>query len=158
MNHFIMYRKRYKIYERADPQKHYLKNWRIVRYWAKAKHDLTTAELDMLLYLYGEKLFTREDCMNFGKLMSWDKERFGKLLKNGWLHKWRNNGPNQKALYEVTYKTRRFIDSLYKKLNGQEKISEEPRNNPIFKKRNSTDKIYQTAIKKFNEEVDDKED
>ena len=109
-----MYRKRYKIYERADPQKHYLKKWRIVRNWAKAKHDLTTAELDMLLYLYGEKLFTREDCMNFGKLMSWDKERFGKLLKNGWLHKWRNNGPNQKALYEVTYKTRRFIDSLYK--------------------------------------------
>ena len=40
-----------KVYDRYEPEFNFLKHWRVVRYWAKAKYDLKTADLDMLLFL-----------------------------------------------------------------------------------------------------------
>ena len=73
------------IYDRKDPKYDYLKFWRVVRYWAKQKYGITTADLDMLLFLHSEGLFTRVQCENYGSLMSWDKQRFEKLLRDGWI-------------------------------------------------------------------------
>lgn len=144
-----------KVYDRYEPEFNFLKHWRVVRYWAKAKYDLKTADLDMLLFLYSEGLFTRLQCQHYGMLMSWDKQRFDKLLRNGWIKKWRQKTWKEAALYEVSYKGKKLVNSIYKKLRGEEKISEEPRRNPIFNNRtcNSTDKIYRHAIRRFNAEV-----
>ena len=38
----------------------YLKYWRVVRYFVKSKYGLTTAELEMLLFLNSEDIFSRE--------------------------------------------------------------------------------------------------
>jgi hypothetical protein len=143
------------IYDRKDPKYDYLKFWRVVRYWAKQKYGITTADLDMLLFLHSEGLFTRVQCENYGSLMSWDKQRFNKLLRDGWINKWRKSINHEKALYEVSYKAKKFIISVYKKLNGEEKIAETARRNPIFNNRtcNSTDRIYRHAIRQFNAEV-----
>ena len=41
------------------PTNNYLKYWRVVRYWAKAKYGLTTPDLDMLFFLYSEEYFNK---------------------------------------------------------------------------------------------------
>ena len=66
------------------------------------------------------------------------------------MHVWRKRRGSETALYELTYKSKRIIDTIYKKLNGQE-ISER---NPLFNKNVSySDKVYRNAIKKLNEAI-----
>ena len=102
----------------------------------------------MLLFLYSEQLFNKTDFKEYEELMSWDVNRFDRMLRDGWIHVWRKRKGNQATLYQLTYKTRRIIDTIYKKLNGEE-ISER---NPLFNKNVSyTDKVYRNAIKKINE-------
>ena len=135
-------------YDRKEPANDYLKYWRVIRYWVKAKYGLTTPDLEMLLFLYSEQLFNKTDFKEYEELMSWDVNRFDRMLRDGWIHVWRKRKGNQATLYELTYKTRRIIDTIYKKLNGEE-ISER---NPLFNKNVSyTDKVYRNAIKKINE-------
>ena len=37
----------------------YLKYWRIIRYWVKAKYNLTTPDIEMILFLYSEDYFNK---------------------------------------------------------------------------------------------------
>jgi len=56
----------------------------------------------------------------------------------------------RKALYTLSYKTKRMIDSLYKKLNGEE-IPTSPSKNPMFKRNvKYSDKVYRNFIKEMN--------
>jgi len=137
-------------YDRVEPSHDYLKYWRIIRYWVKAKYGLTTPDLEMLLFLYSEHLFKKTDFKEYEEIMSWDVNRFDRLLRDGWIHVWRKRRGKERALYELTYKSKRIIDTIYKKLNGQE-ISER---NPLFNKNVSySDKVYRNAIKKLNEAI-----
>ena len=40
-------------------QTDYLKYWRVIRYYVKAKYSISTGELDMLLFLYSEDYFSK---------------------------------------------------------------------------------------------------
>lgn len=137
-------------YDRTEPSHDYLKYWRIIRYWIKAKYGLTTPDLEMLLFLYSEHLFKKTDFKEYEEIMSWDVNRFDRLLRDGWIHVWRKRKGGEATLYELTYKTKRIIDTIYKKLNGEE-ISER---NPLFYKNISyADKVYRNAVKKLNESI-----
>ena len=58
-----------------------------------------------------------------------------------------------KRLYELTYKAKRVINTIYKKLNGEE-ISESPVSNPLFKNDITyMDKVYRNMIKELNKEI-----
>ena len=65
-----------------EPEYDFLKYWRIVRYWARVKYEVSTAELDLLLYLHSEGPFTRDQVMEYEQLMSFDKDRFRILLRD----------------------------------------------------------------------------
>ena len=65
----------------------YLKYWRVVRYYIKRKYNLTTAELEVLLFLKTEGRFSRDDFDTFNEVVSWDKKRFEKLRQDGWIIK-----------------------------------------------------------------------
>jgi len=96
---------------------------------------------------------TKEKFDEFDALISWDVERFGTLLKNGWIVVFRRRMGNRKALYELSYKALRVVDSIYKKLNGEE-IPEGPSNNPMFLKNVSyTDKVYRNFIMEMNKTI-----
>ena len=41
-------------------QTDYLKYWRVIRYYVKAKYNISTGELDMLLFLYSEDYFSKD--------------------------------------------------------------------------------------------------
>jgi hypothetical protein len=98
----------------------YLKYWKVIRYYVQAKYGIRSADLDMLLFLYSEKYFGKQQFNDFDKLLSWDINRFNRLLSDGWISVFRKRQGNKKTLYELSYKGKRMISSVYKKLNGEE--------------------------------------
>lgn len=139
--------------QKRTPSNDYLKYWRVIRYFVKAKYGLSTAELDVLLFLYSEKYFDKDKFDEFDELISWDVNRFDKLLRDGWIVVFRKRDKNNKALYEISYKGRRMIGSIYKKLSGEE-IPESLTSNPIFFKNVSyTDKVYRNMVKQMNASI-----
>ena len=132
------------------PTPNYLKYWRVIRYWAKAKYGLTTPDLDMLFFLHSEEYFNKTKFKEFEEVMSWDVNRFNSLLRDGWKHVWRKRRGKHATLYELTYKAKMAISTIYKKLNGEE-IPTSLSGNPMFAKNVSyTDKVYRNFIKSMN--------
>jgi len=127
-----------------------LKYWRVIRYFIKQKYGLTTADLDMLLFLYSEDIFSKEKFEEFDNLLSWDEERFNRLYKEGWIEVFRNRKKTRKSLYCISFKTDRVISGIYKKLSGQE-IPTSLSGNPMFAKNvKYSDKIYRNMILEMN--------
>ena len=131
----------------------YLKYWRVIRQFIKSKYGLTQADLDMLLFLYTEDYFSKDKFQEFNELLSWDVTRFDRLRRDKWIEVFMKNMGKRKALYTLSYKTKRMIDSLYKKLNGEE-IPTSPSKNPMFKRNvKYSDKVYRNFIKEMNASI-----
>ena len=131
------------------PSTDYLKYWRVIRYYIRAKYDLSTSDLDVLLFLYSEEYFSKDKFNEFDEIISWDVNRFDRLLRDGWITVFRKKA-REKAMYEISYKSRRVIGNMYKFLAG-EPISENISVNPLFLKGASyQDKVYRNAIKEMN--------
>ena len=123
-----------------------LKYWRVIRYFIKSKYGLTTADLDMLLFLYSEDIFSKEKFKEFNELLPWDKNRFNRLLRDGWIEVFRKSSKKHKTLYDLSFKTQRVISSIYKKLSGEE-IPTDIKNNRMFAKNvKYSDKVYRNMI------------
>ena len=136
---------------RITPSHNYLKYWRIIRYWVKAKYKLSTPDLEMLLFLYSEDIFNKEQFKKYEEVMSWEYPRFARLLRDDWIHVWRKREGNKATLYELTYKAKRIITMIYKKLNGEE-IAETAHSNPLFRNDASyMDKVYRNTIIEMND-------
>ena len=135
---------------RRKPNYDYLKYWRTIRYWIKAKYKLTTPDIEMLLFLYSENMFTKTKFKRFEQIMSWDVNRCDKLLRDDWIHVWRKRKGKEATLYELTYKSKRIVTLIYKKLNGEE-IAETAHSNPLFRNDASyMDKVYRQSIVEMN--------
>tara|TARA_R110000764_G_scaffold8985_1_gene29378 strand:+ start:364 stop:795 length:432 start_codon:yes stop_codon:yes gene_type:complete len=133
----------------------YLKYWRVIRYFIKAKYGLSQADLDVLLFLYSEEYFSKDKFEEFDELLSWDVNRFDKLLRDGWIEVFRKGNRNKKGMYQLSYKTVRVISGIYKKLEGRE-IPTSKSFNPMFAKNVSyTDKVYRNFIIELNKEIRD---
>ena len=131
----------------------YIKYWRVIRQFIKYKYGLTQADLDMLLFLYTEDYFSKDKFQEFNELLSWDVTRFDRLRRDKWIEVFRKHMGKRKALYTLSYKTKRMIDSLYKKLNGEE-IPTSPSKNPMFKRNvKYSDKVYRNFIKEMNASI-----
>ena len=127
----------------------YLKFWRVIRYYVKSKHKLSQADLDILLFLYSESYFGREQFEDFAELVSWDKSRFGRLLKQGWIEHFRMRAKNR-ALYQLSDKCKRLIVDIYKKLNGEEIPVSNSYNTMFLKNVSYNDKVYRNMILEMN--------
>lgn len=139
-------------YDRVTPKHNYLKHWRVVKYWVKKKYSLSEADLEMLLFIHDEGLFGYRDFDEFQAIYPWDKTRFTRLKKEGWIREWRKRDKwrNIEALYEISAKGRRMCTEVYKKLNGETDFSEVPQKNPVFKRKEYTDKVYSIHMSKIN--------
>jgi hypothetical protein len=133
-----------------NPTRDYLKYWRVVRYFIKAKYKIGTSDLDLLLFLYSEVYFSKDKFNEFDELLSWEVNRFDRLLRDGWIIVFRKNYGKKKALYEISFKGKRMINSLYDKLNGNT-FPESKSINPMFLAGASyQDKVYRNMIKEMN--------
>ena len=131
----------------------YLKYWRIIRYFIKNKYKLTTGELDMLLFLYSEEIFSRDKFNEYNQLLGWNNNRFISLKDRGWIDVFRKKTSRRKSLYQLSYKAQRVILSLYKKLNGEE-IPTTANNNPLFARDVSYNhKVYRNMILEMNRAI-----
>ncbi len=129
----------------------YLKYWRVIRYWVKAKYNIGTPELELLLFLYSEQMFTKSRFQEFETIMSWDTKRFNNLLRDGWLQVFRRRAGKNATLYELSYKGKSLVRTVYRKLNGEE-VGESPNINPLFRLDASyMDKMQRKMIKEMNE-------
>ena len=128
----------------------YLKYWRVIRYFVKAKYGLTTAELDMLLFLYSEEVFSKDKFEEFDNLLGWNVNRFDNLKRDGWIEVFRKRVGKRKALYQLSYKCQRVINLIYKRLSGEE-IPTSAVNNPMFARDvKYSDKVYRNMILEMN--------
>lgn len=129
----------------------YLKYWRVIRQFIKVKYGLTQSDLDILLFLNTEGYFSKDKFKEFDSILSWEEHRFDRLLRDGWIEVFRKRVGNTKGLYMLSYKAKRVIISIYKKLSGEE-IPTSPSSNPMFLKNVSyTDRRYRKAIERMNE-------
>tara|TARA_R110000796_G_scaffold39772_1_gene98985 strand:- start:544 stop:954 length:411 start_codon:yes stop_codon:yes gene_type:complete len=129
----------------------FLKHWRVVRYLIKKKYDLSQQDLELLLFLYSEGRFTKDDFDWYSTIVSWDVRRFIKLKKEGWVKQWRTNRGNRRAIYELTHKGKTAMARVYRLLLGEEKFPESTRN-PIYNPERSSEYKYLNAMKKINRE------
>ena len=105
----------------------------------------------MMFFLYSEDYFNKTKFKDFEQIMSWDVNRFNSLLKNEWISVWRKRKGKEATLYELSFKGKIAINTIYRKLNGEE-IAESPTINPLFKKNvNYMDKVYRLKIIEMNE-------
>jgi len=138
-------------YTSREKEFDFLKNWRVVRYYIQKRYDLSVTELEMILFLYDEKVFDKDLFNDYAESMMWDKRRFKSMNDRGLIRIWRNGKKaNHKQLYELTQKAKLICSHTYKKLLGLELISEDPYRNKIMKGENYMDKIYRNLIRKMN--------
>jgi hypothetical protein len=131
----------------------YLKYWRVIRQFMKIKYGLTQSDLDILLFLYSEKYFDRGKFEEFDNLLGWDKQRFENLRQAGWIVVFRKRMGARKAIYQLSIKSVRMIQSIYRKLSGEE-IPVSSSNNKMFAKNVSfSDKVYRNMIIEMNKTI-----
>lgn len=141
-------------YQRWIPRADYMKHWRIVRMWAMARYGITMNELEIILALYSNGLFTHSEFNRVVDTYSWDRDRLQKMIDKGFIVMWRKRQANEVAKYEVTRQMRKMCLSIYRKLDGLEAMSEHPDNSPFHHKSDTNDcwshRQMRKQIRRFN--------
>jgi hypothetical protein len=102
---------------------------------------------ELLIYLDCKNLFTREDFINGVYSYSWDKHRWERLRKEGWIDVWRerNRSDSKYAIYKTAQKTKFMINRIYRIMLGKEDIPI-TQSNVFYKNKSYTDKVMNKAI------------
>lgn len=132
-----------------------LKYYRLVRKWACRKNELKEADLELLIYFDCIGIFSRNDYINGIYTYSWDKHRWERLVKNGWIeiYQARNRTTNKYNLYKVSFKCKHLISRIYRILLGEEDIPETSENYS-YRNKSYTDKVMSKAVEKMNKDND----
>lgn len=124
-----------------------LKYYRLIRRWACKTYDLKDADLELLIYFDCIGLFTRNDYIKGTYIYSWDKKRWERLRKNGWIEVYsqRNQTTIKYNVFKVSTKCKHLITRIYKIMLGEEDLPMS-RRSTFFKNETYTDKVYNKAI------------
>ncbi len=123
------------------------KYYRLVRRWACKTYNLKDADLELIIYLDCKKLFTRNDFINGVYTYSWDKNRWERLRRNGWIDvfKERNRTTSKYAVYKVSSKSKRLINRIYRILLAEEDLPTAT-TSVFYNNKSYTDKVFNKAI------------
>lgn len=130
----------------------YLKFYRVIKKFFMVKHKLSDTKIDILLFLYSEKYWDLEKYTEYNKMLRWDYNRMSDLLRDDWIRVFRKGVMfKTRTIYCLSPKAINMIESLYKKLEGEE-IPETPTENRLFHKNVPyTHKKYKEFITNMNE-------
>ena len=130
------------------------KHYRIIRRWACRNNNLTDSDLELLIYFDCMEYFTKQDYKTGTYTYSWDKTRWDRLLKEGWIVVWRQrNRTTQKYnIYKVSFKCKQLISRMYRIMLGEEDIPTTERSNVIMKGKTYRDTVMQSAINNLNKD------
>lgn len=131
-----------------------LKHYRIIRRWACRNNSLADADLELLIYFDCMGYFTKQDYKTGTYTYSWDKMRWDRLLKEGWIVVWRErNRTTQKYnIYKVSFKCKQLISRMYRIMLGEEDIPTGEKRNIIMRGKTYTDTVMQSAIDNLNKD------
>jgi hypothetical protein len=123
------------------------KYYRLVRKWACKQNNITDAELELLIYLNCLERFTRDEFINGTYIYSWDKTRWDRLRKKGWIDVWRhrNRTTIKYSIFKTSFKCNLLINKIYKILLGEEDIPMKS-SNVFYKNKSYTDKVMNKSI------------
>ena len=123
------------------------KYYRLVRKWACKTYSLKDADLELLIYLDCKGRFTRQEFIDGVYTMSWDKNRWERLRREGWIEAWRhrNRTTIKYSIFKTSFKCSQLITRIYKILLGEEDLPTSDRS-IFFKNRSYTDKVFNKAI------------
>jgi len=123
------------------------KYYRLVRKWACKTYGLTDADLELLIYLDCKSRFTRNNFIEGVYTYSWDKNRWERLRREGWIDVWRErNRTSQKyAVYKTSFKCSQLISRIYRILLAEEDLPTSERSK-FYKNKSYTDKVYNKSI------------
>lgn len=123
------------------------KYYRLARKWACKTYDLTDADLELLIYLDCKVHFTRNDFIDGSYTYSWDKARWERLRKEGWIDIWRarNRTTMKYNIYQTSQKSKRLITRIYNILLGKEDLPTSTRST-FYKNKTYTDRVFNKAI------------
>ena len=123
------------------------KYYRLVRKWACKTYALKDADLELLVYLDCKKQFTRNDFIDGTYTYSWDKSRWERLRKSGWIETWRhrNRTTIKYSIFKVSFKGQQLISRIYRILLAEEDLPTSTRSK-FFNNKSYTDKVYNKAI------------
>ena len=124
-----------------------LKYYRLVRKWSCKQNNLKDADLELLIFLHCLKRFTRNDFINGTYAYSWDKNRWERLRREGWIDVWRNRNRTtiKYSIYKTSFKCNHLISRIYRILLGDEDIPTTS-NNIFYNNKSYTDKVMNKAI------------
>ncbi len=125
----------------------FLKYYRLTRKWACKTYNLKDADLELLIYLESMKRFTRNDFINGAYAYSWDKHRWERLKRDGWIETWRhrNRTTIKYSVFKVSFKCTHLISRIYRILMGEEDIPTYDRN-VYYGNKTYTDKVMNKSI------------
>lgn len=128
----------------------YLKYWKVIREFTKKKYGVTQADLDLLLFLHSEVYFSKKQFDKFSKLIQWNPKRFFWLQNDKFIEVFRPKQGRRLTIYQLSFKAKRMIDSIYDKLEGEE-IPMTEASNPMFSKKGThRDMLYKNYIIEMN--------
>ena len=124
-----------------------LKYYRLVRKWACKTYGLTDADLELLIYLDCKGRFTRNEFIDGTYTMSWDKNRWEKLKRNGWIETRRHSyrATIKYSVIKTSFKCSHLISRIYRILLGEEDIPTSEKS-VFFNNKSYTDKVMNKSI------------
>lgn len=122
------------------------KYYRLVRKWACKSNNLSDGDLELLIYLDCKHRFTRKEFMDGVYTLAWDKDRWERLRREGWIAVWRQgNRKSQKySIFRTSTKCQQLILRMYRILLGEEKLPTSERS-VFYKNKSYTDKVMNKA-------------
>jgi hypothetical protein len=124
-----------------------LKYYRLTRKWVCKTYGLNDADLELLIYLDCKGRFTRQGFIDGSYTMSWDKNRWERLKRDGWIETWRhrNRTTIMYSIFKTSFKCSQIISRIYRILLGEEDLPTSERS-VFYNNKSYTDKVYNKAI------------
>lgn len=131
-----------------------IKHYRIIRQWAAKNNNLTSADIELLIYLDCIDIFSKIDFKMGAYSYSWDNRRWNRLLQEDWIKVWRqrNHTTQKYNLYKMSFKGKQLINRIYRIMLGEEDIPTSERRNVIMLGRTYTDTVLKTSINNVNKD------
>lgn len=126
---------------------HLFKYYRLVRKWACKTYSIKEADLELLIYLESVNIFSIKDFKDAVYAYSWDKDRWERLRREGWIDIWRkrNMTTMKYSLFKVSFKTKQMTSRVYRVLLGDENIPVTEKS-VYYKNKSYTDKVFNKAV------------
>ena len=102
---------------------------------------------ELLIYLDCKKRFTRNDFIDGVYTYSWDKNRWERLRREGWIEVWRqrNRTTIKYSIFKTSFKCSQLISRIYRVLLGEEDLPTSERS-IFYNNKSYTDKVFNKSI------------